>query len=327
MNVSIIICYYNASKKLIPTLEHILALDFSGFEAELILVDNNSNDDSNAIAEEVLKDTSILPWKIVHEPSPGLANARMCGIANSQYPYILFCDDDNWLGSDYLQLALPILENDKKIAVLGGKGEAVSDVEIPKWFEEVQNCYAVGPQFPQSGEVKVQRNMVYGAGMIMRRSAFEKIQEAGFRFFALGRTAGNLSSGEDSELCLAFRIAGFKIWYEEKMTFKHYIAPERLTLDYKEKLKTGLSGSGFISKFYRDYLFNKAPKTLPNLFWQKELVYITKSLLKNLLKNTTQPLVREKQHFNYILQQREQYTANVKQVLEICERLKKINVS
>jgi glycosyltransferase involved in cell wall biosynthesis len=300
-------------------------MDFSGFDVELILVDNNSSDDSNEIAKKTLKDTQTLPWKIVYEPTPGLANARMCGIANSRYPYILFCDDDNWLALDYLQLALPILENDKHIAVLGGKGEAVSDIEIPDWFEEVQNCYAVGPQFPQSGEVKVQRNMVYGAGMVMRRSAFESIQAAGFRFFALGRTAGNLSSGEDSELCLAFRIAGYKIWYEEKMTFKHYISPDRLTPAYCDKLKKGLVGSGFISKFYRDYLFSKAPDKLSKLFWQKEFFNVSKNILKNTLNTDKNAFNRSIQHWHFIRKQRRKYEDGVAEVLRICERLKRIS--
>ena len=112
---------------------------------------------------------------------------------------------------------------------------------------------------PQNGKVYGVRNVVYGAGVFIRKSAFEYIQNKGFSFYNLGRTGKKLSSGEDSEMCLAFQIAGFSIWYDDSLKFKHYIEPNRLSKKYIKKLQKGMNESSYISRFYRHYLFGYQP--------------------------------------------------------------------
>lgn len=322
MTFSIIICFYNASHKLIPTLRHIKNLDVSSItDCELILVNNNSHDDSCAIIQNEMNEFTLFPWKLVDEPKPGLSNARQKGIAESQFEYLLFCDDDNWLASDYMQTALPILESHKNIAVLGGYGEAISDIPIPHWFEQHKNFYAVGEQFPTNGKVYGVRNMVYGAGMIVRRSAWNYLISKGFTFFALGRTGKSLSSGEDSEMCLAFQIAGYDIWYNNTLRFKHYIEPQRLTDEYFKKLRKGMSSSGYVIQFYRRYLFGYKPK-ITKYFWIKELAYVCKDILKGLFVNSSREAFNRNLRFSkYLLQERGNYSKNVRNVLAICEEL------
>ena len=46
---------------------------------------------------------------------------------------------------------------------------------------------------------------------------------------------GSPSSGGDYELCLALAIAGFIIWYDERLTFRHFITRDRTTVEYYRK--------------------------------------------------------------------------------------------
>lgn len=58
---SVIICCYNAVTRLKPTLEHIAGLKVpDGWAAELIIVDNNSSDDTTAYARKVCRNYKIL---------------------------------------------------------------------------------------------------------------------------------------------------------------------------------------------------------------------------------------------------------------------------
>ena len=324
-SISIIICFYNAENKLQKTLEHIKKIDTSNVgEVELILVNNNSNDNSLAIINQELMDFKIFPWKVVEEKNPGLANARMKGFDTSQHDFLLICDDDNWLAEDYLTMGLQPFLDDDKIAVVGGCGAAVSDVDIPSWFEEYQSYYAVGPQWHETGEVKIKRNMVYGAGMIVRKSAFLLILKNGFKFFALGRTGKSLSSGEDSELCLAFRIAGFKIWYNEDLCFKHFIESNRLSTNYLEKLLKGINSGNYISRFYREYLFGYRPK-VGSLFWLKEAFYVLKNSKKAFFSLNLKEYKRCNKHLIYIIIERSKYDRSIKEIYNICNNLKAIN--
>lgn len=320
-SLSIIICYYNAGVKLIPTLTHIKNLDISGWEAvELILVNNCSDDNSNELAKNNLKDFNKFTWKIINEATPGLSNARLKAFSESKADFLLFCDDDNWLSPDYITKAIGIFKNDPEIAVLGGKGKPVSEITIPEWFDKYKNFYATGEQMPRSGLVKGSRNVVYGAGMFVRRSAWDYIVSRGFKFYSLGRTGKKLSSGEDSEMCLAFQIAGFKIWYEDSLLFSHYIEPKRLTLSYCKKLDQ-INSIYFITNYYRRFLFGFVPK-VTEWFWLKEFLYSTKDILTGLIKLNNFDEIRWNIYFSvYLLKRRKKYNKDVEEFIKICVSL------
>ena len=53
------------------------------------------------------------------------------------------------------------------------------------------------------------------------------------------RKGNVLSSGGDTEICYALRNEGWKIRYDSKLKFKHYITSERLEWDYIKKLFRG----------------------------------------------------------------------------------------
>jgi glycosyltransferase involved in cell wall biosynthesis len=325
-SISIIICFYNASSKLKETLKHILQMDLSDIEAELILVNNNSTDNSLQVISESMAENTSLAYKIVTEEKKGLANARMCGVNHAKHEVLLFCDDDNWLSECYAKNAITCLNNDEKIAVVGGKGIPISDIELPIWLNDHQGSFAIGAQWPETGEVKIKRNMVYGAGMTIRKSALDLLILNGFKFFSLGRTEKSLSSGEDSELCLAFRIAGFKIWYDEQLEFKHYIEPKRLTKDYLKALKKGISNSGYVSRFYRNYLFG-VRVNVGKMFWLKELFYISKDIIKAIFMGQLSSIKGLMNHLKYLLKERESYDKDVKEVINICNKLNKLNTN
>ncbi len=323
-SVSIIICFYNAASRIVNTLEAIKKLEIpSSIKTELILVNNNSNDNTEDLINEILREDLPFSWKIVQEKTPGLSNARKCGVFHAQNEILLFCDDDNWLDKDYLTRGISILQKYPTIAVLGGKGEAISDISLPEWFNNVQNFYAVGPQMPQTGEVKVQRNIVYGAGMMIPKAYWNRIFENGFDFFGLGRTGKKLSSGEDAELCLAFKIAGYKIWYDESLTFKHYIEPKRLDSNYFKKLQKGISNSGFVTRFYRDYLFGYRPN-VTSKFWFKEVLY----LLKDAIISFNFELIKRNLNVcKYILKNPKKYVQDVSRIIKTSDALKQLQLT
>lgn len=321
--VTIVICFYNAAARIVPTLKHIIDQSARNhLNTELVLVNNASTDDTDRIIEETMQGFSVFPWKIVHEKTPGLANARLCGLKNASFDIILYCDDDNWLDIDYVSKAELILRNNSNIGILGGLGRAVSSIQIPDWFENVQNYYAVGPQMPTSGRVIGKRNVVYGAGMLIRKSIFEKLISEGFAFQSLGRTKSNLSAGEDSELCLAVQIMGYHIQYEESLTFSHFIEPRRLTETYFQKMKNGISTSGFYSKFYLDFFKGRSIVEVPSHFWFKESIYTIRNVFNSLIRLNFN-LKRELSLILFLIKERSNYDISVKNILVLCRKLTK----
>jgi glycosyltransferase involved in cell wall biosynthesis len=249
--ISVIICCYNSEKRIIPTLQHLLVQVLpKSVEWELILVDNRCTDQTVEVAKQIWKDSNI-PLQILYEAEPGVSRARHQGILKSRYEYIVFCDDDNHFEQDYLSKAYHLFETRTDIKMLGGQGIPLPETKPPSWFWNYTESYAAAPQGPQSGWA----NALYNAGMAIRRSYFLALHEIGFHFYLTSRKGNALTSGEDSELCYAYRMANWGIWYEDSMKFNHSIPAARLTWEYLVRLHKGFSASYVTHRIYESILF------------------------------------------------------------------------
>jgi len=240
--VSIVICCYNSSKLLPETIRHISLLKIpAGISCEIIVVDNNSNDNTSETAEELLKKyiSGNVTYKILIQPVQGLSAARKMGFENSAYEYIIFCDDDNWLNTDYLEILINTMRKSEKIGAVGGESTAVSDELFPKWFQEFSQSYSAGKQSESDGVIAGIQSALWGAGMAVRRSALSELYSKGFRSILSDRKKNVLSSGGDIELCYALRLAGWEIWYESSLKIRHFIPGHRLKWEYLRKLSRG----------------------------------------------------------------------------------------
>ena len=257
--VSVIICCYNSRSRIKPTLDHLAlqeGLDTENWE--LILVDNNSTDDTSTIVEEHWSRIGCeVDLTITKEPLPGLSNARKQGIAMSKGVYVLFCDDDNWLDRTYLATAVSKMDENPSIGVMGGIGLPVLEGTEPYWFQQYKWSYAVGPQAEVSGDITFSKGYVYGAGSVMKKAVLDELYDLGFVHFLPDRRANVIISGGDNELCYNVAFLGYKIHYSDELKFWHYIPSSRLNLDYLKKFRIGQARSYDLIKSYETILFSK----------------------------------------------------------------------
>jgi glycosyltransferase involved in cell wall biosynthesis len=238
--ISIILCTYNGSKTIAESLSHINAIKFQ-YPFELIIVDNASTDDTLKLAHSILT-TSKLNWKIVAEPNPGLSHARWKGILTAKYDIILFCDDDNYLAHDYLEVGFEIFVSNSRVGILGGKGIALLDGDKPYWFDSFSHSYAVGSIGKTDG-VQKRMSYHYGAACFFLRSALLHLNKIGFVSVLTDRKGEMLSSGGDVELCYAVQLLNYDLCYSSDLHFKHFIEKSRLNRDYYLRLKKGITSS------------------------------------------------------------------------------------
>ncbi|QHV97438.1 glycosyltransferase [Spirosoma endbachense] len=226
--VSIVICTYNGASRLEPTLRHIAQQKVpSDVNWEVLLIDNASTDDSAQTAFQLWKELACTtPFRVLHQPIKGLSYARDMGFSEAQYEYILMCDDDNWLDNDYVSYAYKIMQSHPILGVLGGHGNLV--YEVPPSLN--YPIHAGGAQVYRS---RILRSYgIYGAGCVIRKSAYETLRLAGFKFLLTDRMGTKLSSGGDTELCYAIALAGYLIRYDNHLQFKHFIPKNRTTWNY-----------------------------------------------------------------------------------------------
>ena len=235
VGVSVVICTYNGGRLLPKTLKHLAQQQVpEEVKWEVLVVDNASTDNTQVVICDVWADgKSTVPLTVLYQAKPGLTHARQMAMENATYEFVLFCDDDNWLAPNYVAAAYALMARHPDIGALGGCGELVFESKAPLWARG-HGMFANGPQAQASGKVK--NNVVYGAGSVIRKSAYDKLSKANFSPLLTDRMGVCLSAGGDYELCYNLALAGYSIWYEDQLRFKHFMPSGRLSWDYTIRL-------------------------------------------------------------------------------------------
>lgn len=282
--VSVVIVTYNGSGRLTPTLTHLAVQKNIDFNFEIILVDNNSSDNTSKKAEQLWSDLNApFPLKIVNELQPGTMYARERGINESKYRYMLYCDDDNWLCEDYVAIAYNTITKHEQIAAVGGKGIITYEkgFNVPKWMENYEHNFGTGAQGKKDGDTTDDKGCLYTAGTILDLKWLDQLYALGFESTLKGRDGKTLVAGEDTELTLAIKLIGGKLYYSSKMTFKHYMPSSRINWVYLKKLWFGFGLADIIISPYYNYFYSKSNSSKLLL-----LLSSFKALIKSYLKKS-----------------------------------------
>lgn len=250
--VSLVICSHNGASRLSAVLTHVaLQRVPQDLPWEVILVDNASTDGTRTVARTAwFAHDSPAPLRVVYEGELGLTPARRRGLKEARYEFVSFVDDDNWIAADWVVSVTDVMCQRVEVGACGGMLEAAFERSPPQWFDHVQKYYAVGRQSEHAGDVTWSRGYLWGAGLTVRKSAWKELAAAGFDFQLHDRAGQSLSSGGDAELCLALRLAGWKLWYEPAMRMKHYIPASRMEWKYLEAVARGFGVAAVVLNAY-----------------------------------------------------------------------------
>lgn len=114
--ISVIVPVYKVEKYIHRCVDSILAQTFTDFE--LILVDDGSPDNCGAICDEYAKKDSRI--KVIHKENGGLSSARNAGIDAAGGMYIMFCDSDDYVASDWCDQFLCNVSPSEDNYIFGG---------------------------------------------------------------------------------------------------------------------------------------------------------------------------------------------------------------
>jgi glycosyltransferase involved in cell wall biosynthesis len=237
MMISVVVCTYNRSQTLARMLASYFEQEGIGdAEHELIVVDNNSSDETRGTA---LKYASRRGFNYMREPEQGLSAARNRGIKQARGAVIAFLDDDVLVDRRWLQ-TLRQCYRDTSAAVVGGKAVLLLEADPPPWF---------GPFFREwLSEVDlgtVRREVPDGLGLYGVNLSFDAaaLKAAGGFETHLGRRGTQLMGGEETTLVGRLAAESARIIYEPGAAVKHIVGKERLTWNYFVSLARGYAST------------------------------------------------------------------------------------
>ena len=285
--ISVVICCYNSALKLPETLLHLVNQQTSdGLSFEIILIDNGSTDNTASLATAFWQTLcSSIPFKISIETRLGKNYAIEKGILESNFNLVLFCDDDNLLEPNYLQLGFDYFRAHPNLGLLGGKGfpRFTTDV-LPEWFERYAYQYAVGAQTSHTKDITHDAGFVYGAGSILKKTAYEHLKAKGFEYTVSGRIYGQIMAGEDNELGYALSLIGYQIHYYDALHFIHVIPTSRLEWSYAKNLKKRVAYSNILLSPYRYYRNKTLLHTAASFSWNKTVLVTCFYIFSNCMR-------------------------------------------
>lgn len=236
--ISIIVCTYNRSKYLYDALESIAGNDFPRNEYEIILVNNNSTDDTEEKCKLFAANFHDVNFRYCTESKQGLSHARNKGIAESNGDFLVFLDDDVVVKPDYIKNLKSNLDNMPDLMAFGGKITPRFEAgHPPKWLNRWMYSLISATNCPDKAQKYGKRKYPIGANMGFRRQCLEK---SGYFNTELGRTGNILLGGEEKDIFLKIKDLEMAIYYFPNVEIEHIIPESRTTEEYIVRVGLGV---------------------------------------------------------------------------------------
>jgi glycosyltransferase involved in cell wall biosynthesis len=231
MKATVIVCTYNRAGSLLHVLREIAAQTFPNpMDWEVLVVDNNSKDNTRDVAERFCLE-SPGRFRYIFEPRQGKSNALNAGVREARGEILAFVDDDVTVTEDWLA-SLMAAFGDGEWAGAGGRVRLQWNCPPPRWLP-LQRPWSLAGVLAGWDQGEEPRQLLdelpIGANMAFRREAFEKY--GGFRT-DLGPNPVNLMRSEDLEFGRRLIAAGERLRYAPDAIVYHPVTDERLTRKY-----------------------------------------------------------------------------------------------
>lgn len=237
-SLDLVICTYNNAPLLDKTLLAIAGQKVRP-EAEwkVLVVDNNSTDNTQDIVKQHQAAGKIPHLTVVTETKQGLTQARLCGVQNTSAEWIAFVDDDCFLADDWVKQAIAFAAMHPGCGAFGG--QVILDWEVRPAKYVLKYAYSFAQQ---KGKQLQKKSCLVGAGMVLNRTALAR---TGWTDKPLlqDRVGTQLISGGDAEIALRIYGAGYDLWYTPTCRLQHFIPARRTTQKYLIDINYGLGSS------------------------------------------------------------------------------------
>ncbi len=219
--ISVVVPLYNDEKNIRRCLESLEKELLSG--DEVAVVDNGSTDSSSDIVKEFER------IKLLVLKSGNIGAVRNYGAKHTSGDILAFIDSDCVVLPGWRSALLSSLHENDSIAATGAKCRVPgkSPWFVTVWFSQRR----------ENGDVPY----INSGNFIVKRSIFENI----------GGFDEAIVTGEDAEICLRLKQAGYRVVEDSQIAVTHYGNPENIVAFYRQQKWHGLGmfGTFRVNKF------------------------------------------------------------------------------
>jgi len=227
--ISAVVCTYNRSDMLKGCLESLCQQTLSKNLYEIIVVDNNSTDNTPKVVEE-FSDQNV---RYCIEMASGLSHARNRGFSEAKGKYVAYIDDDARAAADWLEIGYTLFENAKpSLDCLGGVYHPFYTSAKPDWFKDQYEVRGFGdsPQYLQRTDYLSGSNMIWPKDVLKMLGGFDT---------NTGVVGNRLRLGEETKAleCLRSLKSDARILFSPDLIIYHWVPDYKMTVRYRLKRK------------------------------------------------------------------------------------------
>ncbi len=248
--VSVIVLNYNGQKHLKECFDSLYELNYNN--VELILVDNNSKDNSVEFVKNNYNRVKIIQLKYNY----GFAKANNIAATQAKGKYIVLLNNDTYVDINWLTELVKVAESSYKIGIVGSKIYYYDNKKLISYAGSSCDKYGksnhIGENKTDHRIFNTDRKTFYacGACLLIKRELYQKIGLFDSLYFIYN---------EDLDLCWRTWIFGYLVMYASKSFIYHKIGQ----VMGKETLRQKFLGERNI---LRTVLKNYELKTLFKIF-------------------------------------------------------------
>ena len=222
--VSVVVCTYNRARLLNRVLKTLCQQSLEPSDYEVIVVDNNSIDDTLMTVERFCSQYANIQYYF--EPHQGLSHARNRGWREAKGEYVAYIDDDCLASKHWLVVARDIIEQISPIA-FGGPSYAFHTVSKPKWFKDSYGSHVQGDKarWLRQNEYLDGHNVFFQAKIFRSLGGFDP---------SLGMSGEDIGYGEETDLIERIRTGNPypSIYYDPRLYVYHLVRATKMRMNW-----------------------------------------------------------------------------------------------
>ena len=211
--VTVVVCTYNRAEILKHCLHSLVEQDAAKNLFEVIVVDNNSNDNTAEVSQRFVENNSN--FRVIYEKEQGLSYARNRGFKAARTNHVAYLDDDARALRNYINRMIWVIDN-FDFDAFGGRYVPWYLFPRPKWF--LDKYGSNGYKLEKIGILE--DNFIDGGVSFFKKKALESL--GGFST-DLGMKGGKIAYGEETNLQIKMRKSGLKIGFDPDLVVEHLV--------------------------------------------------------------------------------------------------------
>jgi len=220
-SVSVVIVNYRGADDTIECITHLRALNYPAASLQIVVVDNDSGDDSVTRIREAAPDITL----IESDRNSGFAGGCNLGVAHASGDFVAFINSDARPDPNWLRAAVAEFDASPEVAAVGSKvldwdGKLIDYVGGNVNF--IGQGYKLEAGHPDDGQYEKPKDVLFptGSAAIFRANVFRELGGFDERFFMFL---------EDVDLGWRVNLAGHRVRYvpTSVVYHRHHVAIEK----------------------------------------------------------------------------------------------------